>query len=181
MSSNNCIIPECYVDSCLVEVLLNADRKNYANHTKGNGTVARKMIKEFGDSFCVGIIDEDRRQLDYLSNFNVVSEIESLKLWRHSDLKKHHYIIQVRPVIEKWILALCGSAGISLKEFKLPSSLEELKKISKSVGSREDSRFVELFKRMKKEENSSIMRMKYWLEYLNENKYKVDINQLKNG
>src|SRR5882762_3666354 len=101
MSSNRCIIPECYIDSCLIEVLLYADR-DHVNHQKGNGTVAREMKNKFGDAFCIGIIDEDRKMLDYLIEFNPVTETISLKLWKHKT--KHHYMIQMRPVIESWIL-----------------------------------------------------------------------------
>lgn len=58
-NSNKCIIPECYVDSCLIEVLLNAE-KDYVNHHKGNGKFAREMKDNFNDDFCIGIIDEDK-------------------------------------------------------------------------------------------------------------------------
>ena len=58
MSSNECIVPECYIDSCLIEVLLNADR-SHVNHQKGNGKVAREMKIKFANDFCIGVIDED--------------------------------------------------------------------------------------------------------------------------
>ena len=49
-NSNKCIIPECYIDSCLVEVLLMVD-KDYVNHHKGNGKVAKEMQDNFNDDF----------------------------------------------------------------------------------------------------------------------------------
>ena len=101
MSSNSVFIPECYVDSCLIEVLIIAD-KNHVNHQKGNGTVVREMKKSFNNSFCVGIIDEDRKDLDYLNEFDLVKGTEFLKLWKHR--QKHQYMVQLRPVVEKWIL-----------------------------------------------------------------------------
>src|SRR5882762_2383582 len=140
-NSNKCIIPECYLDSCLIEVLIVAD-KDFVNHHKGNGTVAKEMKENFDEDFCLGIIDEDREPLDYLKEFEEKKSTEYLKLWKHKRQHKHHYIIQIRPVVEKWLLRICRENEISLSEFNLPTDLKNLLKISKSVGSRKDDRFV---------------------------------------
>ena len=105
MSSNECIITECYIDSCLIEVLLFAGR-NHVNHQKGNGTVANRMKDKFFDKFCIGIIDEDRKKLDYLKEFNPLEETVSLKSWKHKT--KNQYLIQIRPLLKSgyWIFAV---------------------------------------------------------------------------
>jgi hypothetical protein len=178
MSSNYCVIPECYIDSCLIEVLLVAD-KNHVNHQKGNGTVAKEMKETFENEFCIGIIDEDRRDLDYLSEFDLVKETESLKLWKNKT--KHQYIIQVRPVVEEWILNICNNENIDLSEFSLPEELKQFKRESKSISSKTDVRFISLFKKIKKTNCEPVDRLKYWLTYLKDKKYNVDINELKNA
>jgi hypothetical protein len=178
MSSNNCIIPECYIDSCLIEVLLQANR-DHVNHKKGNGTVANEMKNKFANDFCVGIIDEDRKDLDYLNEFDLVSETNYLKLRKHK--RANHYIIQVRPVIEKWMMSICSEFGIPMNKFDLPDNWIDLVRISKSVTSKHDQRFIRLFKKMKSEEVEPVMQLQKWLEYLKANKYNADINQLKNG
>jgi hypothetical protein len=178
MNSNQCIIPECYVDSCLVEVLLYAG-KNHVNHQKGNGTVTKEMRGKFVDGFCVGIIDEDRKDLDYLKEFTLLKETDHLKLWKHKD--KHHFIIQLRPVIEQWILYNCNKAGIDLTEFELPSTVRQLMKVSKSTTSKSDTRFVQLFKKMVNHEVEAVMELKKWLEYLRNNNYQADIKELMNA
>lgn len=81
--SNKSIIPECYIDSCLVEVLLKAG-KDCVKHIKSNGKVANEM-KKFNDAFCIGVIDEDKEQLDYLNEFNEVQVTDNLKLWQRKD------------------------------------------------------------------------------------------------
>ena len=133
MSSNSCIIPECYIDSCMVEVLLFTDR-DHVNHQKGNGNVVKEMKEKFQNDFCLGIIDEDREDLDYLGEFSLLMETKYLKLWKHNS--KDHYLIQVRPVIEKWIMALCEENGIFLREFGLPENWRDLTRVSKSVASK---------------------------------------------
>lgn len=178
MSNNSCVIPECYVDSCLIEVLLFAGR-DHVNHKKGNGNVANEMIGKFENDFCVGIIDEDREPLDYLKEFGLFCESKYLKLWGHR--KKNHHMIQIRPVIEKWIITLCEENDIKLKDFKLPEKWIDLAKESKSVTSKQDQRFIGLFKKMIKLNLEPVMKLRDWIVYLKENRYKVDINQLKNA
>lgn len=58
---------------------------------------------------------------------------------------------------------------------------KELVKMSKSVSSKEDQRFVSLFKEMKRKKVKPMVQLQQWLEYLKVNKYNADINQLKNG
>ncbi|MEI9958091.1 MAG: hypothetical protein WDM90_17705 [Ferruginibacter sp.] len=174
-NSNKCIIPECYIDSCLVEVLLVADR-DYVNHHKGNGKVANEMKENFEDGFCLGIIDEDKEQLDYLKEFDEKRVTEYLRLWKHK--AKHHYIIQIRPVVERWILEICRINGINLEDFGLPSDLKKLLKVTKSVGSRKDDRLVKLFKQMKNENCPPVTELKNWIEFLKENKHNSNLDLL---
>ena len=174
-NSNKCIIPECYIDSCLVEVLLVAD-KDYVNHHKGNGKEANEMKRSFANDFCLGIIDEDKEPLDYLKEFKVKKITEYLVLWEHNN--KKHFIIQIRPVVEKWFLKICEENEISLIEFNLPVELKALLKITKSVGSRKDERFIKLFKKMKNKNCQAVIDLKNWIEFLKNNKHNSNIDLL---
>ena len=174
-NSNKCIIPECYIDSCLVEVLLVAD-KDYVNHHKGNGKVAKEMKENFEKDFCLGIIDEDKEPLDYLKEFKAKKTTEYLVLWEHNN--KKHFIIQIRPVVEKWFLRVCSENEIHLTDFYLPSDLKALLKITKSVGSRRDERFVKLFKQMKNKNCHPVTELKNWIEFLKENKHNSNLDLL---
>jgi hypothetical protein len=176
--SNKCIIPECYIDSCLVEVLLKAD-KDIVNHQKSNGKVANEMKVKFNNDFCIGIIDEDKEKLDYLNEFNEVRVTEDLRLWQRKDGKQ--YMIQIRPVVEKWILRNCTACNIDITaEHNLPSDVKGLVKITKSTTSRKDERFVKLFKEMLGRECRAVMDLKKWIEYLKTKHYQADINELAN-
>jgi hypothetical protein len=177
MSSNKCIIPECYIDSCLVEVLLKAD-KNHVNHQKSNGKVANEMKTRFASDFCVGIIDEDREPLDYLKQFDVKKENKWLKLWKHKNDSTHHYVIQIRPVIEKWCLDICEKNEISVSDFKLPADLKSFLKVSKSTSAKNDVRFIGLFKKMKNQSCEPVMELKRWIEFLKENKQNTNLDLL---
>ncbi|HXL57850.1 MAG TPA: hypothetical protein VN958_16425, partial [Chitinophagaceae bacterium] len=51
------IVPECEVDTRLVQIL--ADITKRPNHQKGNGNVANKMLFDLKNQLALGIIDED--------------------------------------------------------------------------------------------------------------------------
>ena len=178
MTENSFLIPECYVDTCLAEVVLQAGKK-HVNHQKGNGTVAGKMQGWFKDAFCVGVIDEDRKPLDYLKEFELKISQGNLKLWRHHS--QHHYLIQLCPVIETWIMDECSVREISLTDYGLPTELRSLLKVTKSIGAEADERFVQLFKEMLRRKCESVTRLKSWIEHLKQYKYEADVNKLING
>ncbi|HVV03547.1 MAG TPA: hypothetical protein VHC96_04955 [Puia sp.] len=175
-------MPECYADTLLIEALVPS--KNGYNHKHSCFKVETEMTKGMlRDRFAVGIIDNDKAQIKYLKDFDIVDKIEgSLILWRNRDKAKHHFIIQICPALERWILNICGNENIVLAEFGIASDLEGLKKYTKSISSLEDEKLKALFKEISlKEENISIRKLKNWIGLLKEKNYKVDINELKNG
>src|SRR5690606_35562725 len=135
------IIPECYVDTNLIETIVPPQKHN--NHQKGCGTVAKVMKEKFADRFALGIIDKDKYKLDYLIEFSEIINLNSLVLHKHPS--RHHYIIQINPAIERFILNSAGEGGVSLEDFGLPSDFDRLKKASKTVNSsKNDPRFKRL-------------------------------------
>lgn len=115
-------LPECYVDTNLIETI--CPPKSRYNHQKGCGTVAAKMKKHFTNSFAVGIIDKDKDSIDYLNEFDCRENVGGLILYKHKS--KHHYIIQIAPAIEQFILNDAKNTGIDISDFNLPSDLKEL-------------------------------------------------------
>jgi len=185
----NHIVPECYVDTMLVQSLLGL-KGQVCIHKHGCFNVARELeIGRLKDDFGVGVIDNDKHTVTYLNVFSVVDVIyyesnrkkESLILWKHNNSKVHHYFIQICPAVERWITLVCEESIINLKNFGLPDTLDEMKKITKAQTSIYDDRFVKLFKAMKECENVSVKKLQNWLNILVKDNYNVDINELKNG
>ena len=170
------IIPECYIDTNLVETLV--PPTGQYNHQKGCGTVAKVMKERFADRFALGIIDRDKHEIDYLNEFNEICTSGSLILHQHKI--RHHYIIQICPAMERFILRNVTQAGISLNEFDLPSDFDLLKKESKSVNSKSDPRFKKLFKTLKQHNVAEIEKLCNWIKYLKEANYNADVSVLKN-
>jgi len=168
------VLPECYVDTCLIETLV--PPKTHYNHQKGTGTVAKKMKEQFRDRFAIGIIDKDKRELHYLQEFTLIISKDNLELYKHK--QKHHYLILINPAIERFILRNAATAGLSLADYDLPDTLDELRKVSKSVNSKNDPRFKLLFSEMLKNKSQEVQLLISLLKYLIENNYKSDLVRL---
>ncbi len=162
------ILPECYVDTNLLETIVPPE-KGY-NHQKGCATVAKKMQEKLGDIFALGIIDKDKKQIRYLQEFEVWVETGNLILHKH--LQKPHYIIQIVPAVERFILKCVEDCQISLENYNLPCILPELTKQTKQMSSKNDHRFKQLFAAMK--ESPDMVILKEWIVYLKKNPYNAD-------
>jgi hypothetical protein len=176
------IMPECYADTLLIETLV--PTKIGYNHQAGCFTVEREMkLGKFKDRFALGIIDNDKVQIKYLREFEVIDRVErSLILWRHQNKGKHHYIIQICPALEQWILDVCKEERINAGDFGIESDLSALKRYTKSNNSGNDKYLMALFKEISsKNKNRNVEKLKSWITLLKEKHYQVEINQLKNG
>jgi hypothetical protein len=169
------IIPECYVDTNLVETLV-PPHKQY-NHQKGCGTVTKIMKEKFTDSFALGIIDKDKKEVDYLKEFNEISKTDSLILHKHKT--RHHYILQIAPGIEQFIFKCLEDVGLSLSQFNLPQNLDLFRKESKTINSKNDDRFTKLFEALRNEKSADILQLSTIINYLKERNYQADENELK--
>jgi hypothetical protein len=189
MLSLKSVIPECNIDSNLFDVLLNFEKES-VNHTKGNGTVVTKMADKFADKFCVGIIDKDRRDLKQIKeNFdqvNIEGVNEYFKLYQCKDKQKHHYIIQMVPVIETWIWNVTFQLDIKIYDFITNvTSITELKEVTKKVAGKKDTRFKALFKEIISQSTDKnflpVLKLKRIIGLILDKNYQTDINELING
>ena len=119
-------IPECYVDTALVESVLKTDG---VNHQKGCFAVSGVMENKFVDSFAVGVVDFDKRR--------------PLALVKHKE--NPHYVVFVKPAMDGLILSCAEELGIKMEDFGLPSDLKAFTRETKTVTMLDDKRFKPLF------------------------------------
>jgi len=178
MKVDYAIIPECYVDTNLVETITGSF--NRFNHQKSCNEVSKAMQSpKLIDAFALGIIDKDKKAIRYLEGFESVGNLEDLFLFKHP--QKHHYIIQIFPAIEKFILKSAKEIGIDLGDFGLPNEFEELKRITKRNTSRNNPALRKLFIEMKHKNSSQIITLAKWISYLKTNTYNSNIAELINN
>lgn len=170
---DNHIIPECYLDTNLMESLLPTN-KGY-NHQKGCHTVTKVMRERFNDSFAVGILDKDKVPVTYLKDFVKITEC-NIELYKHKS--KYHYLI-LHPPLEKWIISECQQIGLSLQDYELHSDFKDLMRITKVSTSKNDIRFKSLFIALKKNNAKGIIQLFEWTNYLINNPYNADETILK--
>lgn len=168
------VIPECYVDTNLVETLV-PPQKQY-NHQKGCGTVTKVMKEKFTDSFAIGIIDKDKKEVEYLKEFAEVAKSDGLVLHKHK--AKPHYIIQIVPGMERFIFKCLAECGITPEDFELPGDLELFRKESKTTNSKDDDRFRRLFKALRNAQAVDIIRLLNLITYLKYKNYTASTIEL---
>lgn len=166
------IIPECYTDTCLVETITQLKK---CNHQKGCSMVSKTMKEKFQDEFVVGVIDADKRRITYLDEFVPIGSKNSVTLYQHKS--KSHYIIEISPAVEGFVLDSARELGVRLSEYDLPETLVDLKYITKKIESKNDLRLKKLFIDLM--EASGIRTLSSLLTYLIEKRYECDLNVLK--
>lgn len=170
------IIPECYIDTCLTETITSCF--NQFNHQKGCNTVCKVMQEKFGNSFAVGIIDKDKKEVPYLQEFDLVSSNDSLFVYKHKS--KHHYIIQITPAIEGFLIKAASEVNINLTSYGFSSQMKGLTKITKQVSDKNEATF-KTFKRLFRDlsDASEMVRLAKLIQYFGENRYEAEIEVVK--
>ena len=132
------------------------------------------MESNLKDLFCIGIIDNDKRQHSYVSEFEEIAHMQHVALLKHKE--RPHYFIRISPAMDQFILDCANEQGVNLIDYGLPTELEELTKVTKDVKAKNDTRFKELFKSLK--ESEEMKKLRSVLNYLNDKQYKCDTAEL---
>ncbi len=173
------IIPECFADTLLIETLV--PTKTGYNH-QHNCFKVEATMKRLNNSFALGIIDKDKKQIRYLEKFKVIDEVPGdLILWRHAEKEVHHWIIQICPALERLILKICEAENIDLSDFG-ENVLDGLKYFTKSTARLANPKLQTLFNQINQQkENVQVKKLKAWIKILKERNYQADINELRNA
>lgn len=164
------VIPECYIDTNLIEFLLNAK----VNHQHSCNNVI-KALNDKKDEFAIGIIDNDKRAVAYIKDCEKIRETKRLKFFKHRE--RNQYLITISPAADGFILDCTIEQGIDVSNFELPINFDDFLKETKTKTSNKDQRFKKLFKEIKNHKEISLLQKV--LTYLCENKYQSDVEEIK--
>lgn len=180
---HNHFVPECYFDTVLFKKILETDRR--LKHRKGCNNVVNsfRIINgkkgDLHDTFGVGMVDKDKKELDFLNECDAIIESDNLILWKHKE--RYHFVIQICPPIEKWIVAILHGDNKRVEEFGYSSNLKKFKKeIKDDIDKEEDKNLNLLLETIVLSKHDAIKKLKTILLYLRDNTYAADINELKN-
>lgn len=172
-------VPECFFDTVLLKKLLQTNKR--LMHRKGcNNVVNDLRSKRLKNLFAVALIDKDKRTLDYLEDCEIKYDANKLRLLKHKN--EHHYIIQLNPPLENWVVDILDENNLAIENFGYPRDFKKLKKkIKDDIDNEKDVRLNELVNAIIKTNCETVRKMKFFLQYLKEKNYQADINELKNA
>lgn len=165
-------VPECYFDTVLLRKILQTNKR--LKHTKGCPNVVNRfrIIKAkkgdlYDSPFGVGMVDKDKSDLDFLKECNQLGSIENLILWRHRDITKKHFIIQLNPPLEKWVVDILERNNLKIEDFDYSRDFKRLKKgIKDDIDNENDKKLNNLVSGLIKLNDEAVNKLKDVLLYL---------------
>ncbi len=157
------ILPECFVDTKVAEIISNTSGKY--NHQHGCGQIARILKNNLKDSIALGIIDEDKNKGPIANYFREFAEIRSengLILKKHTHKKQ--YLILICPEIEEWLIANANQTRINIEGNKDFVQLKNLKQFTKTQGIDNNIEFYRFIKSLMRAQASGIVTLNKWIE-----------------
>ncbi len=122
------IIPECFADRVVIEILGNIPRfATNKQHSKTkvenilinkNEYNKQKNIAKYENAIALAVIDFDKgiHPKSYFKNFNIdIYKSENIIYKKHDS--KGHYLLLICPAIEKWMIEAARQAEVSMAEF----------------------------------------------------------------
>lgn len=153
------IVPECYADTRLAEILTESKR---CNHQKNLGQVANTLSNTLKDFPALGMVDNDKGSTPkYFSEFILIVERDNLKLLKHQT--RQQYLVVICPAIEQWLLNAAKEVNLNLADFGLKENLKELSVLTKSIHLSKNQNFTAFIKGLLKAESASVLLLKKWL------------------
>jgi len=172
-------VTECYFDTVLAKSLLQTQKRLI--HKQGCSNVINELnSKRLREDFAVALIDKDKFELTYLKNCKVIYNENKLLLWKH--VERMHFVIQLNPPLEKWIIEVLNENDLNIESFGYSVSYKKLKaQIKNDIDTENDEKLNLLVNAIIKTDCASIKKIKSFLLYLKEKNYQADINTLING
>ena len=160
-----CIVPECFAETRVVELVLRLNQ--IPNHQHSNGDVINTFEERLKNYIAVGIIDEDADKGSKPSKLADYHRIKSnanntLDLFKHPD--RANYIIKIKPEIEKFLVSVARESNINPIDYNLPADFLGLCEFTKSKNIRSNNDFTRCIKAMIKAEAPSLIDLKNWIE-----------------
>jgi hypothetical protein len=156
------ILPECYVDTKVAEIITRSSEKY--NHQHGCGQIANLLKKRLKDTVALGIIDEDKNKgpiANYFLEFDEIKSENDLILKKHRERKQ--YLILICPEIEKWLLMNANSVHLDPLHFNLPSDLSGFKQITKTQNIDSNPDFSRFIKSLINKNAAGIITLRNWI------------------
>lgn len=160
------ILPECYIDERLCQLLLQVEK---VNHKKGFGDIATAFrTGSMVDKPALAVIDRDKikGKSDFFrdgKNFTLIKILPNLSLNQRKD-KPDHYCIIVEPDMEGFLMAAANEVGITAKDFSFLTDWDSFTSESKAKEIYKNVEFKRFVNQLVEKESETILTLKKWLK-----------------
>ena len=165
------IVPECYVDTNLVQILMQVKG---VNHQHSCGQVTNTMQNRFDNSFSVGVVDNDKKQSNYSKECLEIAHSNELILCQHPET--HHYLIKIKNIMETFILNCAKELGLSLDDLGIKGGIDDLKSVTKDEDSLNNPQLRKILKAVSHANEMTLLAEV--LNYLDRTKYNASVADL---
>lgn len=159
MSNADRVLPECYGDTALIEML---GYKSPNHQLSGIGQVLKVMEEKLKKQKVVGIIDDDKKKTSHYYKFFQKEDAKNglIKL-KHSE--RNHYLIVVQPAFDMFVWNAALEKEIDPSRFGF-RTFEIFKKASKKQGVGRNQRFKDFLNTIKQKRAPAFETLRIWIE-----------------
>jgi len=150
------ILPECYADTLLVELL----GFKGANHQLGIGMVFNTFKQRFKMQKAVGIIDDDKQKPAGIKDFEEVESKHNIQKCLSKDGK--HTLLIIQPAFEDWVFSNASAVSVDF-----PTEFENKKRfraICKNQNVSHNKELKKFLNTLKQKKAPGFLQLETWIE-----------------
>ena len=144
------VIPECYADTLLVEIL----GFKRPNHQLGIGKVLAMFKEKMKNRKAVGIIDDDKIKPRQLDQFSLKEEKDGIKLLTNG----HHAILIITPAFENWIYQNARQVDLDPAKFGFPGA-KKFREVCKRQDAKDNQELKQFLNALKQKKAAGLERL----------------------
>jgi len=156
MSQDN-ILPECYADTLLVEILLGVKIRN---HQLGIGAVKNALITKFKNTVAVGIIDNDKKKPTDFVEFAIAEENKGIQRRLKDDAK--HTLLVISPAFEDWVFANADAIDVDPAKYGFHTR-KYFRETCKRENASENLQLKQFLNTLKQKKAPGFVQLKTWV------------------
>jgi len=157
MSRELRVIPECHVDTLLVDLM--GFKK--PNHQQGINNVAKKMSENYKNRLAIGVIDNDKIRLHkYYEDFAVSENKEHFRFEYKPETK--HFAVVISPDFERCMFNIANELNVDPSKYGF-KTLKQFKRLTKSTNVADNPKVRGFLESLINKKNSPLKYVQNWI------------------
>jgi hypothetical protein len=149
------VIPECYADTLLVEML-----GFEPQHKMGIGEVTNLLVQRFKNNLAVCIIDNDKKKPTDFNDFEI-EKIES-GIHRYRKPGSKHILLVISPAFEDWFFENANAVKIDPAKYGFRTR-KYFKDACKNKNAGENQQLKQFLNTLKQKKAPGFVQLKTWI------------------